>query len=84
MTKVAVLGTGKMGRAIARRVRDMGQAGRSSVIGSIPAVNGGTLITLAGAALVEDLEAVTRLRMGCLRGLYRLGARRSIRRLNFR
>jgi len=28
------------------------------VIGSIPAVNSGTLIILAGAALVEDLEAV--------------------------
>lgn len=28
------------------------------VIGSVPAVNSGTLVTLAGAALVEDLEAV--------------------------
>jgi len=52
-----------VGPAAARELADAAalQGARlveAPVIGSIPAVNSGTLIILAGAALVEDLEAV--------------------------
>ena len=61
--KATIVDMSTAGPAAARELADAAELNgvklvAAPVIGSIPAVNSGTLLILAGAALVEDLEAV--------------------------
>ena len=61
--KATIVDMSTVGPAAARELADAAELNgvklvAAPVIGSIPAVNSGTLLILAGAALVEDLEAV--------------------------
>jgi 3-hydroxyisobutyrate dehydrogenase-like beta-hydroxyacid dehydrogenase len=61
--KATIVEMSTVGPAAARELADAAELNgvklvAAPVIGSIPAVNSGTLLILAGAALVEDLEAV--------------------------
>jgi 3-hydroxyisobutyrate dehydrogenase-like beta-hydroxyacid dehydrogenase len=61
--KATIVDMSTAGPAAARELADAAELKgvklvAAPVIGSIPAVNSGTLLILAGAALVEDLEAV--------------------------
>jgi len=62
-TSSIIVDMSTVGPAAARELADAAELHgaklvEAPVIGSIPAVNSGTLLILAGAALVEDLEAV--------------------------
>lgn len=62
-TEATIIDMSTVGPAAARELADAAELRgaklvEAPVIGSIPAVNSGTLLILAGAALVEDLEAV--------------------------